>query len=270
MNFIQESEGFFQTPVYFAKVVHLSVEFERILKSLVNMKVWVTIMFKKYLKKFLSLSSFILIIFLLHCSGFDDVDVEVDPGILRVILQTDPTDESIVILGETINVSENDSLGINIFQGKAIDVDSNYAILYKTVHHWTQGQYIYNVLKREAGEYKKQVIFESLVPPGKYRGISLGIEGTVMAIGSYRIPTELPPGAESIMVFEYDYEVSERKVTEIYIQISPFKSMSRYLDSYQFSRIVEITGIKYLSEDDFDKTVAGLPYLINPNNPFGG
>lgn len=212
---------------------------------------------------------FTLLFFLFQCSGINDVVIDVNPGIVRIILQADPDDESIVILGETINVTENDSLGIKIFQGKAIAIDSSYSILYKSVHSWYQQQIVYNILKREAGEYKKQVIFESFAPPGDYSGISLGIEGTLMAIGLYRIPIELPSDAESIMTFNYDYKVSEKEVTEIYLQISPFKSMKRYLDSYQFSRESKITDVQYLSRDAFDKIVADLPYLINPNNQFG-
>ena len=226
-------------------------------------------MFKKYILKLSCLPSLILIIFSISCSGLNPVDVEVDPGLLRIILQADPSDQSIVILGNTIQASEDDSLGINIFQGKAIALDSNYAILYKDVLSWTQEQYVYNVLSRDGDEYLKQKIFESLIPPGDYRGISLGIEGTIMEIGPYRIPIELPSGAESIMFFEHEYKVSEKEVTEIHLQISPFKSMNRYLDSYQFARISEISGVRYLSRDEFNRVVAVLPYLINPNDPFG-
>lgn len=214
------------------------------------------------------LTLLILFFLLFQCSGINDVEVDINPGIVRIVLQADPSDESIVILGETINVTENDSLGIKIFQGKAISKDSSYAILYQNVYSWFQEQVIYNILKRETGEYVQHIVFESMVPPGDYEAISLGIEGTLMAIGPYTIPIELPPDAESVISFDAKYKVSEKKVTEIHLQISPFKSMTRYLDSYRFSRIAQISEIRYLSRDVFDEIVAGLPWLINPNDPF--
>lgn len=226
-------------------------------------------MCKKYVKKTIALIFLIsLILIAFRCSAIEDVKVDVYPGILKVILQADPTDTSIVILGKEVIVSENDSMGIKIFQGKAISVDSNYAILFKDVYTWNQGQYVYNILKREQGTYKKHVIFESFVPPGNYRGISVGIEGTLLSIGVYRIPLELPENAESIMNFDYNFKIYEKKVTEVYLQISPLKSLSRKLDSYVFSRIAQITEVKYLNKDEFDEIVAGLPWLINPNKPF--
>ena len=129
----------------------------------------------------------------------DDPDIVTQPGIVRVIFQADPSDTSIEILGQAINVGDSDSLGVNVFQGKAIATDDRFAILFKDVLTATQEQCTYNLLARENGEYQEYIIFESFAPQGDYKGISMGIEGIHMSIGPFEIPVALPADDDAVI-----------------------------------------------------------------------
>ena len=202
------------------------------------------------------------------CSDVNNVGDPKLPGIVRVILQADPDDTEMVILGDTIVVSEGDSLGINVFQGKAWFIDDNYAILFPSVFHYYQDQFMLNVIKRESGSYFPYIVFESFVPEGRYKALSMGLDGIHLIIGVYSIPITLPSDDELIMTFEGNYNVEEYTVTEIIVRIKPFASMTRYRDTYVFDRVASIFTINYLGKSEYDKVVEGLPYIINPNEPW--
>src|SRR5690606_39362259 len=42
-----------------------------------------------------------------------------EPGVLRVTMQADPADTTIVIAGQVLTVSPSDSFGVTIYQGRA-------------------------------------------------------------------------------------------------------------------------------------------------------
>jgi len=215
-------------------------------------------------KGFYCLLLLLIIVVFSACSDINNVGDPSVPGIVRVVLQADPDDTEMVILGETITVSEGDSMAINVFQGKAWSVDDNYAILFPSVSHFFQDQLIYNVLKRENDSYLPYVVFESFVPAGKYNAISMGLDGLHLFIDVYNIPI----GDDLILTFEGDYNVEEFTITEIIVRLKPFASMTRYRDTYVFERVADIYTINYLDKSEYDKVVEGLPYIINPNDPW--
>ena len=216
----------------------------------------------------LFLCAILLLTPVLFVSCGTEPEVVTQPGILRVVLQADPTDTSIEILGQTTTVGDDDSLGVSIFQGKAIALDDRFAILFKDVETATQEQCDFNLLSRPDGEFERHVIFESFAPAGDYKGISIGIEGIHMSIGAFEIPVELPADDDAIMVFLGNYRVLERQVTEVTIQLKAFESMSRFLDSFVFDRVAAISEIKVLPESEFNELVKDLPPLVNPNIPY--
>ena len=221
-------------------------------------------------KKFLIMTALCgSLLLLASCSELTKADEQIGPGILRIVLEPDPADSTITILGETYSVSGNDSLGINIYQGRAVTVDSNFALLYKSVNSWRQDQYTYNLLLWEDDEFVQHTVFESFVPPGDYASVSIGFEGFHMQVGPYSIPVELSSELDPIAEFPVEYIVEEGQVTEVHILIEPFTSMTRKLDSYVFSRRARIGNANYLRESEFDEIVKDLPYLVNPNNQFG-
>ena len=190
------------------------------------------------------------------CGDRFGVELSPEPGIVRVVLQADARDTSIVILGSDWVVAAGDSLDLMVYQGKVWDIDANFATLYKCHDSWRQEEYYYNVLSRVDGEYESFVAFESFVPDGKYESISIGMRASLMLISPFRIPVELPPGVDAIMKLPIEFEVFEEELTEITVQISPFQSMKRYQDSYQFDRIVEVTGVTYYDKDEFLQAIS--------------
>ena len=228
-------------------------------------------MLKKHCKLIFQILIYISISIILTQCDLNEIDNVGDPsipGILRVTLSADPEDTMIIILGDTVIVSDNDSLGIKIYQGKAWSTEGEYGILYNSVFDYNQDQFVYNILKKEGGAYKKFILYESFLPAGKYQAVSTGLEGLHMKVGIYNIPLAQVTGSDPVMTFETTFEIAEGEVTEINLNIRPLRSLIRYLDTYVFARDVEVNRINYLPKAEFDKVVAGLPYIVNPNNPF--
>jgi len=57
------------------------------------------------------------------------------PGILRVTLESDPTDTTIIIVTDTLTVSDGDVFLISIFQGRSYQ-DSTWGILYPSIESY--------------------------------------------------------------------------------------------------------------------------------------
>ncbi|GBE27930.1 hypothetical protein BMS3Bbin03_01863 [bacterium BMS3Bbin03] len=198
---------------------------------------------KKYLMLVLSLfvlSGLGLIAF--SCST--GVESSPDPGILRVTLQSDPADTFIVIINDTLTVSNSDSFGVTVFQGKVYH-DRDFALLFKSTRSYRTEDLVYNIIKRENDTYRKSIIYESYVPPGDYDRLEIGFTASLLKIGNFEIPVNLPKNSNLLLKLPYPFKVFEGSVTEINLQISPFKSVHRYRDSYLFTRVVQITGVHY-------------------------
>jgi len=179
--------------------------------------------------------------FLLRCDT--GVEVSPAPGILRVTLQSEPTDTAIVVIDDTLTVSAGDSFGVTISQGKVYSGD-NFAVLFIDINS-DKIEALYNVLAREIGEYKKYTIYESYVPPANYNMLQFVANAKSIKLKYFRVPVQLPEASNPLLDFKYDFQVLENKTTEINVQISPFKSVVRYRDSYYFTRDMRITGVQY-------------------------
>lgn len=166
------------------------------------------------------------------------------PGIVRVILQSDPADSSIVVLGDTFTVSAGDRFDVTIFQGKVFQ-QARFALLFEDTKSYRPEDITYDVLKRENDEYKKYVIYESFVPPGNYDRLQFGASASMLVLGVFQIPVQLPPDADRLMDFYQDFRVSENRATEIDIEISPFQSVRRFRDSYLFDRKMRVVSVRY-------------------------
>ncbi|NIT59569.1 MAG: hypothetical protein GWN00_26120 [Aliifodinibius sp.] len=181
---------------------------------------------------------------LLGCSS--GVEESPDPGIVRVTLQSDPTDKSIVIIGDTLITEEDDQMIATIFQGRVYR-DTIFSILFKDTDSFRQEDITVDLLKRNsAGEYQEYTLFEYFVPPGNYDRVQFGLTSSQLDIGPLEIPVRLPPGESSLLDIPANFEVRENTTTEITIQIKPLDSLQRFRDVYQFFRIVEVMDINYL------------------------
>jgi len=173
------------------------------------------------------------------------IELSPDAGVLRITLQSDPSDTSIVIVTNTFNVSQDDSMGIKIFQGKAYK-DTVFSVLYTNIESYKQEEITYNIIKRDSTGYIRYIIFESFVPPFDYDIIQFCIRSNILKISDFDIINVQSPENASLFIDLYqDFHVSENDTTEINIQIRPFKSISRYRDSYHFIPDVNITDVIY-------------------------
>ena len=179
------------------------------------------------------------------CDTGTGIEPSLDPGILRITLESNPLDTSIVIVNNTFNISQDDSLGIKIFQGKAYN-DTVSAILYTDIESYKQEEKTYNIIRRDSTGYKRYTIFESFVPPFDYDRIQLGITSNILQISDFdAIDVQSPENASLFVDLYRNFHVNENDTTEINVQIKPFQSISRYRDSYQFIPKIVITNVIY-------------------------
>lgn len=166
-----------------------------------------------------------------------------EPGVLRVTMQADPADTTIVIAGQVLTVSPSDSFGVTIYQGRAFR-DTLFAVLLKSTTSYRERDYVYNVFQRDGSEFAEFVIFESLLPPGDYDSLRFSASAEMLSIGSFLIPVRLPPDAEPAMDFPARFQIAERDTTEIKVMLRPLESVRRFRDMYLFHRQFEVTHIE--------------------------
>lgn len=177
------------------------------------------------------------------------------PGIIRVKLQADLSDTILVERSDTftVNIKYPAVFMIKIFQGRIFEKQS-FAVLYRTKSSYRQEDALYNILELDStGKYKEYVIFESYIPPGNYDKIEFGVNASrddklkIIALSGKKFENSvnLPPGEKLLVEFPQDFKISENRVTQINIQISPLKSIKRYKDVYHFYRQMKITDVYY-------------------------
>jgi len=186
------------------------------------------------------------VVTLLLAAGCDTgVEVSPQPGILRITLQSDPADTSIVIVKDTVRVAEGDSFGVAIYQGKVYS-DSAFALLYVNPRAYQQQDVTYNIIKREGGQYHKFTIYESHVPPFSYDKITFGMTPRILRLGTFEIPVKAPTDVSPFVELHAQFHVEEKGVTEVELRIRPFRSVRRYRDSYLFIPDIEVVSVKNL------------------------
>ncbi len=192
-----------------------------------------------------------LITILFFVSGCDTTEItgvrSPDPGTIRIFLKADDSDNFIVVAGDTATVGQgvNDSLALVIGQARAF-VDEKYAVIFQTLDEYRELSDTLNILTQENNTYKRFKIFESFVPPDTYDSLGIVISATFVQVGSFQIPIEMPEDTKTLKVFDNSFQIKEDKITEIYLKIKPFESMTRFGDTFQFQRIITIESIKIL------------------------
>lgn len=183
-------------------------------------------------------------LFAIRCST--GVEPSPDPGILRLILQSNPADTLIVIANDTLTVSEGDGFQVTIYQGKVYR-DANYAFLFTDTSSYRLEDQDLNLVQIDTstGGYERFILYLSYVPPGDFDRIQFGMTPYYAQMGNLYIPVTLPPGASPVIDIYHDFSVFENRVTEVTVRISPFQSVVRYRDSFHFSPVVEVAGVEY-------------------------
>jgi len=207
-------------------------------------------------------ASAILLWMLIGCKT--SVEPSPEPGILRITLKSAESDTNIIIQNDTSRFSRWDQFQVTVSQARVSRGDY-YANVYCNPSAERKTSDTVNVLGRDwldgkpittadtaaitfsNSRYRKYVVFESYVPPGSYDQLTLAIVASEVEIfipKHYLNPVGLPPGDAPSMNLPAAITIAERGVTEVSIELAPFKSLYRYRDQFYFSRKVVITDIK--------------------------
>jgi hypothetical protein len=192
------------------------------------------------------------------------VEPSPSPGIVRVILKGAETDTTIILLNDTSRFSRWDTFDMVTSQGRIARGDY-YAAIYNNPTSERKSSDTLNALGREwlngtaitwqdtaeitprNSRYRKYVVFESYVPPGTYDRLIFALTASEMEIFTpkhYVNPVSLPPGVTPSMEFVGSYTVAENGVTEISLEIEPYKSLRRYQDQFYFERKISVVGVR--------------------------
>ena len=181
-------------------------------------------------------------IFMLSCST--GINRSKEPGIIKLVLQGNAADTTIVILDKTYTVDSSSVFNFHIFEGR-IYVDSFYSDLTPTIKDYQDEGRKYNILEQENRIYKKFTIYETYAPPGGYNKIQFGLNVKAVRIGDFITPVMLPPDESLLLDIEYNFIIKENQTTEILFQIDPLKSIIRYRDSFLFYRELRVVNVRY-------------------------
>jgi hypothetical protein len=191
-------------------------------------------------KAFMGLSMVMFLMFT-HCDP--NIEDSPEPGILRVTLESDPTDTTIVIVTDTLTVSDGDVFFISIFQGRSYQ-DSTWGILYPSIESYQQQELFYNLINRENNEYLRFKIFESHLPPMAYDRIQFGIDSRYLKLRNFDEITVITPN-NYYLTLPVNFEIRENGVTEVNVMVAPFKYIERYKDTYLFQPEMEVVSVNY-------------------------
>ena len=188
------------------------------------------------------------------------------PGILRVIFKSSDDDTAIIIQNDTSRFSRWDNFNIVVSQCR-LYTGENYSYVYNNLSSERKADDTVNALAREwlsgvpitfqdsdsitvgNSRFRRFVIFEYYVPPGSYQKMSISVTASEMEFfipKHYLNPVSLPPGETPTMEFPVNVTISERGVTEIELELQPYKSLRRYQDQFYFERKLVVKQVRVL------------------------
>jgi hypothetical protein len=194
------------------------------------------------------------------------VEPSPEPGIVRVVLKSADADTTIIIQNDTSRFSRWDNFNVVVSQARLYQGDT-YSYMYNNPSSDRKSTDTVNILGREwfngvaityldtaqitaaNSRFRKYVIFESYVPPGSYEKFSFALTASEMEIfipKHYLNPVWLPPDVAPSMQFDANITVAERGVTELVLEISPYKSLRRYQDQFYFERKIVVKSVQTL------------------------
>lgn len=165
------------------------------------------------------------------------------PGTLRVVLQADTVDTSIVIVKDTLYTNIHSQFNVTVFQGKAYR-DSTFFTLFLTPQSYQEQDLGYNLLQPDsASRFKKYVIFDSYLPPGKYDTIQFGMLGNEMVIDQFDIPVQPNPDSSEFADVKVPFTITRGQITEVDLTVKPLDLVSRYKNSFLFTPHVSVSSV---------------------------
>jgi hypothetical protein len=195
-----------------------------------------------------------------------NVEPSPEPGTIRIVLKSADSDTMIIVQNDTSQFSRWDNFNVLVSQCRLYQGET-YSYVYSNTSADRQASDTINVLAREwlngvaitpldsdpitpaNSRFRRHVIFESYIPPGTYEKLSLSLTASEMEFfipKHYLNPVGLPPGVIPMMEFPVNVTVNERGVTEIELELSPYKSLRRYQDQFYFERKVVVKQVRVL------------------------
>lgn len=192
------------------------------------------------------------------------VEPSPEPGIVRVMIKGVESDTMIVIQSDSSEFSRWDRFDLYLSTGRVYRGDL-YSTIYNNPSNERKGSDTVNILAREwldgspitprdtmritpqNSRWINYVVFESYVPPGSYDRLYFSLMATEMEIfipKHYLNPVQLPPGTEPGMSFDVPFTVTDGAVTEIWLEIYPYQSLSRYKDAFYFDRQIIVSSVQ--------------------------
>lgn len=169
--------------------------------------------------------------------GCDPVGTSPEPGLLRVVLQPDPADSTIVIADQSYNINEVPALmPVSISQGRAYR-DTSYAQLFRDAQDLTtEGEIRINVLRRFAGgQSPAYQIYETLLPPAMYDSLQIVFNADQFLIGDFVNEVSTPPGESPLVTFRQSFQIESEEITTVRITMRPLESLTRFKDVFYFT-----------------------------------
>lgn len=185
----------------------------------------------------------LLLIIPMACST--GVEPSPDPGVLRITLESDPTDRSLVIVTDPVEVSTGDQFDLTVFQGKAF-MDSVFFVLFNHPGTNQQQDQIVNILEQEGDGYASHTIFESYLPPGSYTRFEFGLSTNEFRIASFTIPVRMSPSTTVLQEFSTEFDIVAGRTTEIIVRIKPLQSVKRFRNQFLFEANLDVTDVQML------------------------
>ena len=194
------------------------------------------------------------------------VEPSPEPGVLRVVFKSSDADSSIIVQNDTSRFSRWDNFNILVSQCR-LYAGENYTYVYNNPSSDRKADDTVNALAREwlngipittqdsdsitvrNSRFRSFVIFESYVPPGSYQKLTLSVTASEMEFfipKHYLNPVALPPGVTPTMEFPVSVTVNEQGVTEVTLELSPYKSLRRYQDQFYFERKLVVKQVRLL------------------------
>jgi hypothetical protein len=142
-----------------------------------------------------------------------------------------------------MTVSDDDVFLISIWLGKVYQ-GNTYGVLYPSLESTGQPEIEYNLIERGNHQYQRFTIFESHVPPFQYNLVEFIIDSRSLKLEGIAEITVITPDSFYIRL-PVNFEVRSNGLTEVNVQVSPFKYITRYRDTYLFQPEMEVVGVNY-------------------------
>lgn len=182
------------------------------------------------------------------------VDPSPQPGVFRLLMQADPSDNTVVIGPKRYTLGNDTTEALmRVSVGQALVYrDTSYAALFRRLNSFQIEDPVVDVLAASKnGEPENHMLFESYLPPAEYDSLQLALRVNLFRVtstgrfsySSFENEVRLPPGASPVLTFREPFTIRSGDTTIVQLRIQPLRSLTRFQDVYYFTPQVEIESI---------------------------